>query len=248
MLTEDRYEYIIENINRNNSVKLKDLVDILGTSESTVRRDLDELEARGLLKRVRGGAISSSNFTQDISINTRKQENTDSKIALGRYCASLVEDGDCLYLDAGTTTNEIIPFLKGKDIVIVTNGIYNIDRLVENKIRSYIIGGSIKPMTNTIVGEMAVENLSHYRFTIAFIGANGISYNSSITTPDVSEAAVKKKAIQLSKRPYVVADSSKFDKVSFSEICRLEDVSIITNVSEAEIDPRIVEASEIITI
>ena len=90
--------------------------------------------------------------------------------------------------------------------------------------------------------------MSHYRFTIAFIGANGISYNSSITTPDVSEAAVKKKAIQLSKRPYVVADSSKFDKVSFSEICRLEDVSIITNVSEDEIDPRIVEASEVITI
>ena len=139
MLTEDRYEYILENINRNNSVKLKDLVDILGTSESTVRRDLDELEARGFLKRVRGGAISSSNFTQDISINTRKHENTDSKIALGRYCASLVEDGDCLYLDAGTTTNEIIPFLKGKDIVVVTNGIHNIDRLVENKIRSLFV-------------------------------------------------------------------------------------------------------------
>ena len=68
MLTEDRYEYIIENINRNNSVKLKDLVDILGTSESSVRRDLDELEARGLLKRVRGGAISSSNLPKILAL------------------------------------------------------------------------------------------------------------------------------------------------------------------------------------
>jgi len=248
MLTEERYEYIINKIKRESSVKLQSLVEELNTSESTIRRDLDELEARGILKRVRGGAISLSNFTQDLSINTRREENTQSKIVLGEYAASLVNEGDCVYLDAGTTTNQIIPYLRGKNIVVVTNGIHNIDRLVEYGIKSYIIGGSLKPVTNTIVGEMAMDNLSQYRFTIAFIGANGISYNSGVTTPDVSEAAIKRQAMKLAKRAYIMVDSSKFDKVAFSQICSIEDASIITDAKKEDIDKRIVDTAQMVFI
>ncbi len=247
MLTEERHTYILDKINRNKSVKLMDLVVELNTSESTVRRDLDELENAGLLKRVRGGAIGAGNiFTNDNTITERSNMNLNAKIAIAKYCSELIEDGDFIYLDSGTTTNEIIPFLRGKDVVVVTNGVFNAERLMENNIKSYLIGGRLKKVTKTIVGEQALVNLSDYRFNKAFIGANGITFNSSITTPDVSEAIIKNQAIKRSKEAFVVADSSKFGKVSFARICELGEVCIVTDLDLSKIDTDIKDNSKIL--
>lgn len=246
MLTEERQAHILEKINRFHTVKLKELVMTLDASESTIRRDLDELEAKGLLKRVHGGAIGIGNgFTYDYPIKDRSDKFLEEKRMLGKYCSELINDGYFVYLDSGTTIYEIIPFLKGKDIVVVTNGLYNIERLMENGIKTYILGGKIKPMTKTVVGEDAVININKYRFNIAFIGANGITMKSSITTPDVSEAVIKKEAIKLSKKSFVVTDSSKFGKVSFSKICNLEDVCIITDDNNRNIDKKILSKTSV---
>lgn len=246
MLTEERQAFILEKINRFNTVKLKDLIRELNTSESTVRRDLDDLESRGLLKRVRGGAIGiGSSFTFDYSIKDRSEKYLDEKKSIGRYCSDLVKNGDFVYLDSGTTTYEIIPFLKGKDIVVVTNGIYNVERLIENKIKTFILGGSIKPVTKSIIGEDAIININKYRFNLAFIGANGITLNSAVTTPDISEAVVKSEAIRLSKNSFVVADSSKFGQVSFAKICELDQVRIVTDSKNKNIDKKIFEVAEV---
>lgn len=246
MLTEERQAFILEKINRYNIVKLKDLVRDLNTSESTIRRDLDELEVRGFLKRVRGGAIGiGDSFTFDYSIKDRAEKYLDEKKSIGRYCSELVNDGDFVYLDSGTTTYEIIPFLKGKDIVVVTNGIYNVERLIENSINTFVLGGRIKPVTKSIIGEDAVINLNKYRFNIAFIGANGISLNSAVTTPDISEAVIKSEAIRLSKNSLLVADSSKFGQVSFAKICELNQVRIVTDSKNKNIDKKILEVAEV---
>ena len=128
MLTEERQAYILDRVNKFNTVKLKDLVIELGASESTIRRDFDDLEDKGLIKRVHGGAMSIDGaFTFDNTIFERSERALSEKIAIGRYCGNLVKDGDFVYIDAGTTCYEIIPFLRGKDIVVVTNGIHNVD-------------------------------------------------------------------------------------------------------------------------
>ncbi|MBF1045066.1 MAG: DeoR/GlpR transcriptional regulator [Peptostreptococcus sp.] len=249
MLTEERQAYILDRINKFNTVKLKDLVIELGASESTIRRDFDDLEDKGLIKRVHGGAVSIDGaFTFDNTIIERSERALSEKIAIGRCCGDLVKDGDFIYIDAGTTCYEIIPFLRGKDIVVVTNGIHNIDRLLDNNIKTYILGGYVKPMTKALIGEEAILEMGKYRFTKAFIGANGISANSSITTPDISEANIKAEAIRRSKDVYVVIDSSKFGKVSFAKICDLDEVSIITDAKKEGIDKRIVENTRIISV
>lgn len=247
MLTEERQSFIINMLSEKNIIKLKEIVKILGASESTIRRDFDELESKGILKRVHGGAIATkSNFIYDYTIDERKEKFLEEKKIIGKYCAELVEDGDFVYLDSGTTTLEIIPYLKDKDIVVVTNGIYNAQKLVENNIKSYVLGGQVKSTTMTVIGEQAIVCLNNYRFNKAFIGANGISYKSSITTPDISESIIKNQAINLSKKAYVVADSSKFGSVSFAKICNLDDVIIITNKPKEKIDKRIIDSSNIV--
>lgn len=249
MLTEERQAYILDKVNKYKTVKLKDLVVELGASESTIRRDFDDLEDRGLIKRIHGGAMSIDGaFTFDNTIYERSEKSPSEKLAIGRYCGDLVKDGDFVYIDAGTTCYEIIPFLKGKDIVVVTNGIHNIDRLLENNIKTYVLGGYVKPITKAIIGEGAIVELAKYRFTKAFIGTNGISANSSITTPDVSEASIKAEAIRRSKEVYIVTDSSKFGKVSFAKICDLDEVSIVTDARLEDIDERIIEKTRIISV
>lgn len=249
MLTEERQAYILDKINKHNTVKLKELVVELATSESTIRRDFDYLEEIGLVKRVHGGAISvDGTFTFDNTIVERSEKYTGEKIAIGRYCANLVEDGDFIYLDSGTTCYEIIPFLKGKDIVVVTNGIHNIERLLDNNIKTYVLGGFVKPLTKAVIGEELVISLGKYRFTKAFIGANGISANSSITTPDTSEAIIKAEAIKKSKNAYILADASKFGRVSFAKICDLDEVSIVTSAKKDDIDKRIVDKTKLISV
>jgi len=119
---------------------------------------------------------------------------------------------------------------------------------LDNNIKTYILGGYVKPMTKALIGEEAILEMGKYRFTKAFIGANGISANSSITTPDISEANIKAEAIRRSKDVYVVIDSSKFGKVSFAKICDLDEVSIITDAKKEGIDKRIVENTRIISV
>ncbi len=247
MLTEERQHYILDLIYRQRSIKLKDLTTSLNASESTIRRDLDDLEKRGLLKRVHGGAVSlNGQFTHDHTIPERSGQFTDEKRLIGQFCASLVKDGDFIYLDSGTTTYEIIPFLKGKNISVLTNGIHNLERLIEYDIPSFMLGGKIKPLTKTIIGESALLNLESYRFSKAFIGANGISFHSEVTTPDISEATLKRKALTLAAVPYIVADSSKFDNISYAKICDLREAGIITNASKDKIDRRILTKTEIL--
>lgn len=240
MLTEERHHIILDLLSHRHTVKLKELTTALASSDSTVRRDLDELEKKGLLKRVHGGAMASErSFAFDHTISERNREHMEEKRKIGQYCASLIQDGEFIYLDSGTTTSEIIPFLKGKNVTVVTNGLYNVEKLIEFNIPSYILAGKIKPVTKTIIGEAAILSLKQFHFNKAFIGANGITASASATTPDVSEAVLKNQAIQQAVHSYLVVDSGKFGNVSFSKICNLSDVDIITDLKKESMDKRI---------
>lgn len=230
VLTEERHEYILEKLNKENTVKIKDLEKELNCSLSTVRRDLSELEEQNLLVRVHGGAKRVYTLSSEMEVEEKSTKNIQEKKNISKLAASFVRDEDIIYLDAGTTTYEMIYFLKDiPKLLVVTNGVKHAELLTSYGIATILIGGQIKATTKAIIGAVALEQLGNYRFNKTFLGINGIDVEFGYTTPDPEEAALKSLAIKLSNKTFVLADHTKFDKVNFVKVSDLEDCVIITD-------------------
>lgn len=232
MLTEERYAVIIEQVRQKKSIALTELCELLGASESTVRRDLTTLDERGLLKKVHGGAISTDDRSLNLvehDVEAKSKMFTEEKTAIARYAASLVDDGDFVYIDAGTTTEKMIDFLPDKQVTFVTNAFLHAKKLAQRGFTVYIPAGEIKLATEAIVGAECVSSLQGYNFTKSFLGANAISLSGEISTPDRNEASVKSAVVQNSKTVYILADHSKFGQIASVTFARLGKVKLITD-------------------
>jgi DeoR family transcriptional regulator, fructose operon transcriptional repressor len=232
MLEPERHQIILEALKVKNSVKLQELVELTNSSESTIRRDLIQLEQGKFLKRVHGGAARLQGKLQEPSMTEKSSKNLQAKRQIAQYAGSLVNEDDCIYMDAGSTIFEMIPFLPD-NIVVVTNGLSHASELLEKNIKTFLIGGYAKPTTKALIGRGALDSLEHYRFDKCFMGVNGIHSQFGYTTPDPEEAMIKQLAISLSSEAYVVADESKFSEIAFAKITDLHLATIITN----ELDP-----------
>lgn len=230
MLTEGRFAKILSILERTGSVTVQQLMTELGASESTIRRDLNALDASGRLTKVYGGAIlkTTDYRTKDDDVMNRKEMNRDAKIKIAVYAAGLIEPGDFVYLDAGTTTELMIDYITNKQAVFVTNAITHAKKLAEKGITVYLLGGEFKAITEAIVGEEAVTTLDKYNFTKGFWGANGVSLQKGFSTPEVKEALVKKKSMENCKECYILADESKFNQISSVTFAAFEDATVIT--------------------
>lgn len=236
MLTTERHKAILNLLQDKQTITLQDIINKTNASESTIRRDLSSLEDKGKLTRIHGGATLTERKLKEYSITEKSAKNTQDKQAIAKYAASLVNDGDCIYLDAGTTTLQLVPFLQQKDVVVVTNGLTHLDALMENDIQTYLTGGLIKSKTSAVIGSQAIQALMNYRFDKCFLGVNGYHTKYGYTTPDPDEASIKQTASTLAKETYVLADYSKYNQVSFAKICRLDQASLVTsNLSKDEI-------------
>lgn len=230
MLTEERQEIILQELEANSVVYVSDLAEKLNSSESTIRRDLNALHKEGKLNKVHGGAISIDKGinTREDKVIVRQSLKTNEKVEIAKYAASLIKPYDFIYIDAGTTTELMIDFINEKDAVFITNGIAHAKKLIEKECKTYILGGEVKWTTEAIVGVEAINSLKKYNFTKGFFGSNGISKNRGYTTPDIKEALVKEEALKRSKDAYVLADESKFDEISSVIFADIEDAKIIT--------------------
>ncbi len=228
MLSQERYEVILNLLKSREIVKLKEITDSLETSESTVRRDLSFLEEQGLLKRVHGGATLPEN-SYEADFNTKNVQNKFKKDMIGKVASEVVLDGECIFIDAGTTTERMIKHLQGKNVTVVTNGVTHIPELMKYNIKSYLTGGRIKNSTGALVGIETLESLRKYNFNKCFMGTNGIDLKAGYTTPDIEEAEIKREVIKKSQKSYILADSNKFEKVSFVSFGDIKDSIIITD-------------------
>ncbi|MFC7064072.1 DeoR/GlpR family DNA-binding transcription regulator [Halobacillus seohaensis] len=236
MLTPERHRSILELLHLHHTIKLKDLVHHTGASDSTIRRDLDQLEQLGKLQRVHGGASLRHPASEEPSMGEKSSMFQSEKLNIAQTAANLVQNGESVFIDAGTTTYEMIPYLSGKDITVVTNGLHHLDALTNHHIQTYVLGGFVKERTRAVVGTSALDSLNQYRFDQCFIGTNGISLEDGYTTPDPEEAAIKRTTLTLSQKRYVVADESKFNEVTFSQISPIEEANIITNYNGPLLD------------
>ncbi len=230
MLAEERFSKILSIIEEAGSVTVQDLMEELGASESTIRRDLNTMDANGLLVKVFGGAVAKNTNirTQDENVDNRKLQNIEEKVAIAKYAASLIKNGDFVYIDAGTSTEMVIDYIKVSNVTFVTNSLTHAKKLSDKGYTVYILGGEFKSTTEAIVGEEAVETLDKYNFTKGFWGTNGVSITKGFSTPEVKEAMVKKKSMENCKERYVLADSSKFSQISSVKFSEFENATIIT--------------------
>ena len=161
MLTETRQEEILRMLEQKGSVTVQELKDVFGASESTIRRDLNVLHKKGALIKVFGGAVQTESRinTREEEVALRKEQSREEKLRIARYAASLIEPDDFIYLDAGTTTGYMIPYLTERTAMFVTNAVSHALMLAENGFRVILIGGELKAATEAIVGNEAYVNL-----------------------------------------------------------------------------------------
>jgi DeoR family fructose operon transcriptional repressor len=225
LLNQDRYQLIQNIINERNTVTVAELSLELGLSESTIRRDLTALDKLGKIRKFFGGATAIKDhggFHED-SFSNREAVMSEEKTSIGRYAATLINDDDFVFIDAGTTTSRMIDFISNENATYMTNGIAHGRKLIQKGLNAYIIGGKIKPTTEAIIGSAGNNNLKNFNFTKAFIGANGIDILTGYTTPDVEEAIIKETAINKSYASFVLADRTKFRRifpVTFSPLAK----------------------------
>lgn len=229
MLTFDRRNRILEYIAENGAAGVSELSKMLGASESTIRRDLAELSKTGKLDKVHGGAIlpNLEFINREDSISVKVQKHYEEKLIVAEYAASLINDSDYVFIDAGSTTFLMTRFIIGSKATFITNGIAQAQELLKNGCIVMVLGGELKSTTEAIVGATAAKNLQKYNFSKAFIGANGITLKQGITTTDTSEAIIKAVAIEHSFSSFVLADSSKFGKVSAVTAAPVDSACII---------------------
>lgn len=230
MLSGERLEEIVRIVNQRGSITNQELVAMFNSSESTIRRDITALAAENRVIKIHGGAMTIKNNVsfEDYSVSKRRTMNAEEKNKIGAYAAGLIENNDLVYIDAGTTTEFLINHIQHTNAIFVTNAISHAQKLAEKGMDVYLVGGRLKPVTESIIGSGAILSLDKYNFTKGFFGTNGISIKRGMTTPDIKEAAVKEYALSRCSERYILGDSSKFDDVSAVTFATFEEVSIIT--------------------
>ena len=247
MLKSERKQVILEQLKDHRTVSLDSLVHILKTSESTVRRDLDELESEQKLRRIHGGA-ENIHFLQEEESNQEKSiKNIQFKQKIAEKAASLIQDHDVVFIDAGTTNELLIQAIHNHRVTIVTNSIHHASKLVERNIPTVIVGGTVKRSTDASIGGVALNQIGQLNFDKAFIGMNGVDLES-YSTPDLEEGAVKRAILENAKNTYILLDSSKLGRTSFVKVAPVKRATIITNTSDTEILSKLKEKTEVIEV
>ena len=230
MLAEERFARILSILEESGSVTVAELMERLDASESTIRRDLNNLDARGQLIKVHGGAMmkdAASYRTQDDDVQLRKERNVEQKVVIARYAAHLISDYDVV--DAGTTTELMIDPMLNRNAMYVTNAIGHARKLAALGCTVYLLGGEFKGTTDAIVGEEAVLSIAKYNFTKGFFGTNGVTVEQGFTTPEVKEALIKRRALAQTKDAYILADASKFGEISTVTFGDFADATVLTD-------------------
>lgn len=229
MLEIEKFDLITKLLKKEKRLSYKDIAFNTNISESTVRRCVDKMSSDGLLVKIKGGATLSEKLNIDIEVHERFIQNISEKQDIANKAQKLIKNGDLIYLDAGTTTFFVIRHLKDRNITVVTNGIMHINELVKYGIKTILIEGEVKHSTKAIIGVEAVNSISKYRFDKCFIGTNGVNLETGYTTPESNEARLKEKVIRHSEEKYILADYTKFNKISNITFADISGCKIITN-------------------
>ena len=248
MLAETRRRLLLDLVQRRGSASLDELVKSLGVSESTVRRDLEMLDLAGAIKRTHGGAVAPDEVRAWPALEDRASTAAAEKQAIGRAAAALIEDGDAVLLDGGTTTLEVARALLGRPLQVVTNSLPIAQLLTASQpIDLILIGGYVYPRTGVALGPLAIATMQRIRVRKAILGAGGIVadgiYNSNLLLVET-----ERQMMSCGQEVMIVADHTKFGRLALARLCGLEEVRHLVVDSGVPDDYRILLESSGVTI
>jgi DeoR/GlpR family transcriptional regulator of sugar metabolism len=234
-LPAERHRTILEVVRERHAVRVSTLSELLGVSEVTVRRDLEDLEHRGLLERTHGGAISTQRLGVEQPYLEAFERNAPEKLAIGRAAAELVQPGDTIFLNGGTTTFQVFRHLQVAGVRVITNHVGIASEAADRDLELIVVGGEYRAPSNSCVGSFATQMLRGTFASRSLIGVEGLSIRSGLTTPAAPEAEIARVMIEQTHGPViVVADSTKVGTIADFWIAPLE-VST-TLVTDAGVD------------
>ncbi|ARD48658.1 DeoR/GlpR family DNA-binding transcription regulator [Sporosarcina sp. P33] len=228
MLAQERYEIIIDLLHENKIVKVSELCKKFEVSIETIRRDLEYLEQKNKLKRIYGGAILKEEPALEPSYTKRYTEYTREKSHIGKETAKLVEDGDSLMIDLGTTTLEVARHLKEKkNLTIITNSMVIAEELVDvPTFRVILLGGILRPNELSLSGSISEQLIQNFTVDKTIIGAGGITADM-ISDYHLEEARVRRAMIESGRLVIAVSDHSKFGKKAFVKVCPTSQIDVM---------------------
>jgi len=235
---EERHQLVCDAVQAAGRVRVADLASRLSVSEMTIRRDLEDLEARGALTRVHGGAVSNISRSFEPGFAVRSMQHVDAKRQIGVAAAGLLRDGETVIIDAGTTTLHVVRNLR-RDIRIraLALSLFIADELADMpNVTLMLPGGQVRKHERSFVGPVTTAMVEQLTFDTTFVTVGGVDVEAGFTEYEFDDAETKKAALKSARRKVVVADSSKLGAVSFVRLSRTSDIDILVTDSGAPAD------------
>ncbi len=242
MTKTERHELICNIVQATGRVHVGDLATRAAVSEMTVRRDLEQLEERGEITRVHGGAISNVSRSFEPGFTARNLQHVEAKRRIGAAAAAMVRDGETLILDAGTTTLHVAqalrPDLRARALAL---SLYIADVLADMPNLTLMIpGGTVRRHERSFVGGMTTATFARLAFDTVILTAGGVDVAAGVTEYELDDAETKQAALASARRKIIVLDSSKLGAVAFVRLCPIDDVDVV--VTDTDADPALVAA------
>ncbi|HOX57490.1 MAG TPA: DeoR/GlpR family DNA-binding transcription regulator [Candidatus Paceibacterota bacterium] len=234
-LAPQRWDHLRALIRDSGVIRVEDLCRRLKVSPATVRRDLDQLERGGAIRRVHGGAVSVESRLDEPVFADKTSLAVREKRRIAEAALRFIEPGDTIYLDGGSTVLELARLLRDRtNLTVVTNSLYAAHELAGRGPRLIVIGGELRRLSQTMVGPLTGPVLHELHLDKAFMGTIGFALNEGLTTTDPSEAFTKRLVKDQARQVIVLADSSKAGKVSFASAGHWEKVHVL--ITDKQID------------
>lgn len=245
MIPYKRQQTILDLLSQEEVVRFSDIQELLPeVSESTLRRDVRELEADGRLQRLSGGAVKAAGDPRETPISVKAAIHVGEKRAIAAAAAALVEDGETVYVDSGSTCSALLALLMARPVTVVTTNADAFSLAGADPCATLVmLGGILSPDLSSVYGPMTEENVGRFVFDRAFLGANGVDVRFGVTTPSMQESNKKQVVAEHAKETYVLADSSKFGEVLNVRVLPLDRVTVVSDRS----DPAVAAETRVIT-
>jgi len=220
MLINQRHNQIIQALQQNPQITVRELANMLYVSEPTVRRDFTELHKRGIITKHYGGAILNQGTADgEIPFIVRENEKSQSKAKIGLMASQYIEDGMVIMLDGSTSAYHLVPYLsRYKDIIVITSGAKTAVALAELQIPVYCTGGKMRTNSFSYIGREAENTVRCFNADVMFFSCHGLSPDGMMSDPSVEEASLRRVMFEKSKHRYLLCDSSKLGQVFFYDM------------------------------
>lgn len=242
MLIDERRQHILSLIQNEGRALVGELSHTLGISEITIRKDLDSLQSKGLVQRTHGGALRlQPGALFDPALPQKEKQHHQEKLRIAAAAAEMVEEGQCVMIDSGTTTEAVARELKRfSHLTVITNAVNVAVELANTSVEVILTGGTLRRNSFSMVGPLAEDVLEEMNADILFLGVDGFDPEIGVTTPNLQESRVNRAMIKAARRVVAVCDSTKFTRRSMSRIappsaihCVITDRSLPAATAEA---------------